>query len=143
MGKRLSDLTFSQWLSESTIRISPFNLLSISLKSSSLTKLQTDVNDFNECLYLLDGRLECNIEPQQNKQQQSSTFGHLFELDLHLAHIDYVIQFLFDRKLFLPCLANLYIEYQPLVIVTNHFTNDATHLNCAKIEKLFINESFV
>ena len=87
-----------------------------------------------------------NDEPQQKKQQQSSTFitfVHLFQLDLHFAHIDYVVQFLLDRNTLLPRLTNLFIKYEPLVTVTNHFTNDATRLNCAKIEKLFIKEPFV
>ncbi|CAF3022952.1 unnamed protein product [Rotaria sp. Silwood2] len=59
MGKHLSDFTFMQWLLESTIKISPFNLLSTNLKSSSLSKLTNDIDDFDECLYLLDRRLEC------------------------------------------------------------------------------------
>ncbi|CAF3425536.1 unnamed protein product [Rotaria sp. Silwood2] len=346
MGKHLNDLIYNQWLSESAIRILPLNLLSKSLKSSSLTKLRIEVNAFDECLYLLDGRLEClstliiyiceitnsssntnntktlpklkcfslasnwytycydneivsllrrmlnleeltlflsvirtestyingkqlndevlihiprlnkftfnihthvinnnikidlpsnddirnsfikigyqqvdsfaddklvnnrgnchvyslpyqfrnfmfmnsafqgggfdkvrclimfdrrpfeyelfkiisrdfpflenltlrNSEPQQNKQQQSSifiTFVHLVELDLHSIHIDYVVQFLSDRNILLPRLKNLYIDYEPLITVTNHFTNDATRLNCAKIEQLFIKEPFV
>ena len=59
MGKRLKDLTFIQWLSGSSMRISTSNLLSTSLKSASLTKLKINVNNFDGCLYLLDGRFEC------------------------------------------------------------------------------------
>ena len=59
MGKRLSDLTFTQRLAGSAVKISPFNLQSSSFKSSSLTKLTIHVNAFHDCLYLLDGRLEC------------------------------------------------------------------------------------
>jgi hypothetical protein len=59
MGKRLSDLTFIQRLSGSAVKISPFNLQSTSFQCPSLTKLTISVNAFDECLYLLDGRLEC------------------------------------------------------------------------------------
>jgi hypothetical protein len=86
-----------------------------------------------------------NIQPQQNKHQLSTfiTFVHLFELDLCSSHIDYVVQFLLDRNTLLPCLTDLYIEYEPLATASNHFTNDATRLNCAKIKNLFILEPFV
>ena len=59
IGKRLKDLTLFQWLSGSTMRISLSNPLSKHMKSPSLTKLNINVNNFDGCLYLLDGRLEC------------------------------------------------------------------------------------
>jgi hypothetical protein len=87
-----------------------------------------------------------NFEPQQNKQQHSSTFitfNHLFKLNLSNAHTDYVIQFLSDRNTHLPSLTNLEIEYEKLATVTNNFTNNATRLNCAKIKSLVIDGTFV
>lgn len=36
-----------------------FNLSSINLKSSTLTTLKANVKSFDDCLYLLDGRLNC------------------------------------------------------------------------------------
>ncbi|CAF4786337.1 unnamed protein product, partial [Rotaria sp. Silwood2] len=62
-----------------------------------------------------------NSTPQKNKQRTSSliTFVHLIKLDLHLAHIDYVEQFLLERNTRLPHLRNLVIEYEQLAMVTN------------------------
>ncbi|CAF1424026.1 unnamed protein product [Rotaria sordida] len=87
-----------------------------------------------------------NNIPQKNKQHHSSTlitFNHLFELDLFCVHNDYVIQFLSDKNTRLPCLTNLIIRYETLLIVTNNFTNNATRLNCSKIKSLVTHKLFV
>ncbi|CAF3352350.1 unnamed protein product [Rotaria sp. Silwood2] len=56
--KRLRDLTFCEQLSNQGLPISIFKLPSTSCMSSTLTKLKIDVNTFDDCLYLLDGRFE-------------------------------------------------------------------------------------
>ncbi|CAF1203346.1 unnamed protein product [Rotaria sordida] len=86
-----------------------------------------------------------NLQSQKNKQNSSTfiTFAHLFELDLKRTHIDYVVQFLFDKNTSLPRLTQLTIRYEPLATVTQGFTNDAAHLTCAKIKRLVIQEPFV
>ncbi|CAF5040389.1 unnamed protein product, partial [Rotaria sp. Silwood1] len=86
-----------------------------------------------------------NSQRQQNKQHWSTliTFRHLIFLDLEVAHIDYVEQFLIDKNTHLPCLLNLIIGYESLAIVTNNFTNDAARLTCSKLKCLEISEPFV
>ncbi|CAF3650892.1 unnamed protein product [Rotaria sp. Silwood1] len=86
-----------------------------------------------------------NSQRQQNKQHSSTliTFRHVILLDLEVAHIDYVEQFLIDKNTHLPCLLNLIIGYESLAIVTNNFTNDAARLTCSKLKCLEISEPFV
>jgi hypothetical protein len=57
-GKRLTDLNFSQWICHKRSQISIFHMPSTSCVSSTLTKLNIDVNTFDDCLYLLDGGLD-------------------------------------------------------------------------------------
>jgi len=86
-----------------------------------------------------------NLESQRYKKHSSTfiTFNHLWELCLRNAHIDYAIEFLFDRNIRLPSLTKLSIRYETLAIVTNSFTNDEARLNCNKITCLDIYGSFV
>ncbi|CAF3562791.1 unnamed protein product [Rotaria sp. Silwood1] len=183
-----------------------FKQSSTSCMSSTLTTLNINVETFDDCLYLLDERLNSlltliicvkqlpklksfslascgkldkvrslmmldliypfehnffqvisqdfpflkelyilNSQRQQNKQHWSTliTFRHLIFLDLEVAHIDYVEQFLIDKNTHLPCLLNLIIGYESLAIVTNNFTNDAARLTCSKLKCLEISEPFV
>ncbi|CAF4894152.1 unnamed protein product [Rotaria socialis] len=53
ISKCLIDLTFTE-----RIQISFSNLPSTNCVSSTLTKLKINVNTFDDCLYLLDGRLQ-------------------------------------------------------------------------------------
>lgn len=86
-----------------------------------------------------------NYEPQIDKQQSTTfiMFSHLILLDLSLAHLDYVEQFLIDKNCHLPCLLNLDIKYESLATVTYNFTNDATRNTCAKLTHLKIVEPFI
>ncbi len=86
-----------------------------------------------------------NDEPQKSKKYlfTSITFPHLVVLNLELAHIDYVEQFLFERKTSLPCLLHLTIQYESLVMITNNFINDPTHFNFAQVKTLDTDKSFV
>ena len=67
-----------------------------------------------------------NSKAQKNKQHSAtfSTFPHLEKLDISRAHIDYAEQFLFEKNIRVPCLLELHISYETLIIVTNNFTND-------------------
>lgn len=58
IGEYLTDLTFSQSWSDERITFSFFNVISTSCVSSSLTKLVINLQTFDDCLYLLDGRLK-------------------------------------------------------------------------------------
>ncbi|CAF1320300.1 unnamed protein product [Rotaria sordida] len=58
IGKCITNLTFSQWFYYKDSGISIFHLSSTSCVSSTLTKLNIDVNTFDDCLYLLDGHLD-------------------------------------------------------------------------------------
>ncbi len=86
-----------------------------------------------------------NNEQQKNKQHSSIfvIFPHLRSLNLTLAHIDYVEQFLLKKTTHLPCLVYLRMKYQSLVIITNHFTNNSMELNCTQLKSLSIVEPFV
>jgi hypothetical protein len=59
-------------------------------------------------------------------------------ISLHFGrvHIDYVEQILNQSKTRLPCLTELWIDYDQLKTVTNNFTRDATRLNCISVEEL-------
>jgi hypothetical protein len=59
LAKHLSDLTFCQVFSDTGSYIVLSNLPSTGCTSAYLTKLDIRVNTFDDCLYLLDGRLEC------------------------------------------------------------------------------------
>jgi hypothetical protein len=86
-----------------------------------------------------------NEEPQKDKQQSTPfiVFSHLIFLHLYGAHADYAEQFLVDKYCHLPCLLDLDIGYESLVLVTKNFTNDATRLTCSKLTSLRIRELFV
>ncbi|CAF2668198.1 unnamed protein product [Rotaria sp. Silwood2] len=86
-----------------------------------------------------------NNEPQKYKKYlfKFITFPHLNVLNLELAHIDYIEQFLFERKTHLPCLLHLTIQYDSLVMITNNFTNNPTYFNFAKLKTLLTDKAFV
>jgi len=58
IGKHLCDLTFIQHYPYNHSIVSFSNLPTTSCVSSTLTKLNIYVHAFDDCLYLLDGRLE-------------------------------------------------------------------------------------
>jgi len=115
--------------------------------------LMTDVFSFEHNFFkvisqsfpLLKTLIIMNEEPQKNKQQSTPLiiFSHLIYLGFRGAHADYAEQFLIDKYCRLPCLLNLNIDYESLVLVTNNFTNDATRLTCSKLTSLCINGTFV
>ncbi|CAF4076011.1 unnamed protein product [Rotaria sordida] len=68
-----------------------------------------------------------------NNDQNSSVivYPHLKTLCFFDVHIDYVEEFLHENNTHLSSLTQLQIKYEHLAIVTNHFTNNKTRLNCA------------
>ncbi|CAF4939647.1 unnamed protein product, partial [Rotaria socialis] len=55
--KQLIKLNFCKWLHRAIY--CTYKLSSINFKSSTLTTLKVNVKSFDDCLYLLDGRLNC------------------------------------------------------------------------------------
>jgi hypothetical protein len=86
-----------------------------------------------------------NDKPQKEKQQSRTCIilPHLNFLNIDCSHVDYAEQFLFDKYCHLPCLLNLIINYESLILVTNNFTNDAACLTCSKLTSLSVKEPFV
>jgi hypothetical protein len=58
LGKRLIKLSYCQLFHRSTFCAFE-SLLSIDFNSSTLTVLKINVKTFDDCLHLLDGRLNC------------------------------------------------------------------------------------
>lgn len=57
-GKHLTDLKFYQLSSESYLTFFPWNNQNEACLSSTLTNLSIYVSNFDDCLYLLDGRFQ-------------------------------------------------------------------------------------
>ncbi|CAF1318138.1 unnamed protein product [Rotaria sordida] len=57
--KHLVELTFNQYLCDTTLEFSLYDVPLANCVSSTLTKLEIVVGYFDDCLYLLDGRLKC------------------------------------------------------------------------------------
>ncbi|CAF2802925.1 unnamed protein product [Rotaria sp. Silwood2] len=79
-----------------------------------------------------------NPTSQKKKQSQPTNlpivkFNHLNKLSFDDVHDDYIEQFLFDTKTYLPNKVLLGIELVQLQIVTNNFTRLETRNNCAKL----------
>ena len=68
-------------------------------------------------------------------------YSHLSHLNLDEAHDDYIEQFLIDTKTCLPNSVYLAVPYQALKRVTEHFTRNATRINCAKLRCLGLGKS--
>ncbi|CAF2959730.1 unnamed protein product [Rotaria sp. Silwood2] len=87
-----------------------------------------------------------NDKSQDRKQSYESNndnqnlsiieYSFLRELNLLSVHDDYIEDFLFNSKTYLPNNVTLYIKYKSLERVTHNFTRDATRINCAKINEL-------
>ncbi|CAF1370589.1 unnamed protein product [Rotaria sordida] len=78
-----------------------------------------------------------------SRQLTLITFPHLKFLDVKYAHVNYVARFLLKKSMHLPRLSNLSIEYELLMLITNHFTNDPTYFNFDKLKSLDVGQSFV
>ncbi|CAF1453478.1 unnamed protein product [Adineta ricciae] len=70
-------------------------------------------------------------------------FPYLNKLTLLISHLDYSEQFLVDTNIRLLRLSHLTISYEHLVIVTEHFTRDATRRNCAQLNYIHFFEQAV
>ncbi|CAF3504800.1 unnamed protein product [Rotaria socialis] len=65
-------------------------------------------------------------------------YSHLTTLDLSCAHREYVEQFLNETKIYMPCLMDLLVKLDDLIVVTKNFTRNETRRNCTKVKTLFI-----
>jgi hypothetical protein len=86
-----------------------------------------------------------NGQPQKDKEHSSTLiiFPHLILLDVARAVDDYAGQFLLAKNTHLPCLLDLGIRYETLIMLTNNFITDPTRFNCTQVKKLHINNPFV
>jgi len=94
-----------------------------------------------------------NFESQSQRKETSTSnnnqlystveYPYLISLCLRPTHIDYVEQFLNERKTHLPHLTKLMIEYEELRFITKNFTRDATRRNCARVTHLNIDKTIV
>ncbi|CAF1523519.1 unnamed protein product [Rotaria sp. Silwood1] len=77
-------------------------------------------------------------ERNSNDNQLYSIVKLNYLISLHLVdvYIEYVDQFLNERKTHLARLIKLTIDYDHLTIVTNNFTKDTTRLNCINVKEL-------
>ncbi len=83
----------------------------------------------------------CNLNtfsPDNNQSNSIAEFPHLTYLDILCANINYLEQFLNERKTYVPCLTKLIVVYDNLRNVTNNFTREETRRNCAKMKKLMM-----
>ncbi|CAF4007564.1 unnamed protein product [Rotaria sordida] len=130
---------------EILIHMPRLNKFTFSINTKLLIEndIKTDITTKEDIQHSFIGKeFGQNVLPQQKKQHSSSliTFRHLILLNLAQAHVDYAEEFLVDKNIHLPCLLNLRIKFESLEMVTKNFTNDATHLTCAKLKKLHIDD---
>ena len=78
----------------------------------------------------------CNINSSES--YETAKYPYLTYLDMLGANINYLEQFLNERKTCVPHLTKLKVVYNNLRIVTNNFTREETRCNCAKIKELLM-----
>jgi hypothetical protein len=100
-------------------------------RSFPLLKWLCIVNDESQ---LSNNRITLTID--NNQSYSIIKYLHLTSLDVRYAHVDYVEQFLNERKAFVPCLTKLSVMDFKLKMVTKNFTRDNTRYICSKIKKL-------
>jgi hypothetical protein len=83
-----------------------------------------------------NNRSQSVCDLNSNDSDEIAHYTHLTSLDIWYADIDYLEQFLDERKTYVPCLTNLKVFYQNLTFITNHFAREETRRNCAKIKRL-------
>jgi hypothetical protein len=99
------------------------------------------------CFPLLESLIIVNCKAQSTdsaKSEHDNTnrsfeiveYLHLTSVEFGRAHIDYVEQMLNESKTRLPCLTELWIDYDQLKTVTNNFRRDATRRNCINVKQL-------
>lgn len=91
-----------------------------------------------------------NYMPQLHVLNQNASddysmieYPYLISLDVKCVHMDYIEQFLFEKKTYLPCLIELKVNYEQLKVITENFTRETTRRNCMKVKRLIIGETTV
>lgn len=70
-------------------------------------------------------------------------YPHLIFLNIGHVHPYYVEHFLNERKMYLPRLTELEVEYETLQEVTHNFTRLETQRNCGRVKQLCLNRIIV
>jgi hypothetical protein len=86
----------------------------------------------------LKSQSSCNLNtfsPDNNQSNSIAEFPHLTYLDMLCANINYLEQFLNERKTYVPCLTKLRVVLRN---VTNNFTREEMQRNCAKMKQLIM-----
>ena len=68
---------------------------------------------------------------------------NLISLDLRSSYIDYIDQFLNEKRTHLPRLTKLAVNYHGLRMVTANFTRKSTLRNCAQVKELLFERALV
>jgi hypothetical protein len=84
-----------------------------------------------------------NSVSNNNELYSTVEYPYLISLCLRCSHIDYIDQFLNQRRTHLPHLTRLMIEYDELRFVTKNFTRNTTRRNCAHVTRLNIRKTIV
>lgn len=70
-------------------------------------------------------------------------YPNLISLDLRSSYIDYIEQFLNQRRTHLPRLTKLAVNYDGLKTITVGFTRDTRRCNCAQVKELLFERPLV
>ncbi|CAM4932424.1 unnamed protein product [Rotaria socialis] len=84
-----------------------------------------------------------NLVSNNDELYPTVEYPNLISLSFQCSHVDYVEQFLNERKTHLPHLTKLMVDYKKLRIVTKNFTRNATRRNCAQVKQLTIDETIM
>ncbi|CAM4832018.1 unnamed protein product [Rotaria magnacalcarata] len=84
-----------------------------------------------------------NLVSNNDELYPTVEYPNLISLSFQCSHVDYVEQFLNERKTHLPHLTKLMVDYKKLRIVTKNFTRNATRRNCAQVKQLTIDKTIV
>ncbi|CAF0941836.1 unnamed protein product [Rotaria sp. Silwood1] len=132
IGNTFPNVIFSHVRRLSVIDIVPFNHEFFNRIACSFPLLKDlGVVNFNPQSSISDER-----NSNDNQLYLIVKLNYLISLYLVDVHIDYVDQFLNERKTHLPRLTELTIDYDHLTIVTDNFTRDTTRLNCINVKEL-------
>ena len=69
-------------------------------------------------------------------------YPNLISLDLRSSYIDYIDQFLNQKKTHLPRLTKLAVNYDELIMITHNFTRKSLLRNCAQVKELLFERAF-
>lgn len=80
---------------------------------------------------------KCKSIDDNNQQLIVAKYPYLKDIELIQVHEDYIEQFLFNTKTYLPYNVKFFTDHQLLEKVTDNFRRDETRINCSKINYLY------